>query len=935
MVSNKKKRITANKTVRWRTDVHPGTKKRGILGTPMTMAERKKWTSRGFQRAKQKAERAQRVKATAGKKRAPGVKGAAAKGHWRQGVIHPVTGRLVGGRPMSERDSKLFKTDGTTRKGVGPAAVNAAYGLKPSAAKKAKPTRRKTVAAKPKKRKTTAKKRRRTTGKRYRVRKPSGGTYLRRYPTKRRKTAKKKTARRGKTVTVKVPAKRSRSGKILRKAYSYKRKATTTKKRKPAKRKTAKRKTARRYRVRKPGGGTYMRRYPTKRRKATKKRATKKTTRRPRRYRVRKPGGGTYMRRYPTKRRKATKKRATKKAKRGKARRYRVRKPGGGTYMRRYPRRKAKGRKRTYSRKRSNGRRKGKIVRVKGYTRADGVRVKGYSYRLKKTGSRKGKITRNPYKRSKVRVHPYSYTRRKPRRKRVKVPGGRRNQWYPHHYGGKWISQAKAKKLGLLTKREQRAMMRNGGHAAMVTNPEALAMLPTSEQLMSVGKAAGLGFIGFGAAVAAGRALTNVTSISQHLGNWTSVVGNVAAGLGFWALASLMPENEKLQAMKPFVAAGAGMAAIVNIMLNLVASRTIPSDYAAWVMPGAGAAEAAPAAIVEPANGMLPIAPQAMVTNGNGLVNGNGNGLVNGNGNGLVNGNGMPPELEAEGTAGFGQIDIYEAALDGVGGIEEELELELDRMSGMGGDQGGIFEGGKAGVLSGMDGTGEYLEVPMSEYLEVPMSGMGAMVEEAFAGGGSGGVSEYLEVPMSEYLEVPMSGMGAQVEEAYAGMGAMVEEAYAGTGEYLEVPMSGMGAMVEEAYAGMGQEPSVAAVEQSIRTRPLMPGFKQAVAKMVRERIAAGLPLDDAFYSKLGRAAAGLARKKFAQRVRQVSGRPGHLPMEPWKAPLLRTSAPMYRRPVADPRPGRVPGAAEPIPTHGPKGGDEGIFTSGEEEGIF
>jgi hypothetical protein len=197
--------------------------------------------------------------------------------------------------------------------------------------------------------------------------------------------------------------------------------------------------------------------------------------------------------------------------------------------------------------------------------------------------------------------------------------------------------------------------------------------------------------------------------------------------------------------------------------------------------------------------------------------------------------------------------------------------------------------------MSGMGGMNEYLEVPMSgmnEYLEVPMSGMGAMVEEAFAGGGSGGVGEYLEVPM--------------------------------------------GAMVEEAYAGMGQDngPTVAAVEQSIQTRPLMPGFRQAVAKMVRERIAAGQPLNDAFYSKLGKAAASLARKKFSQRVRQVSGRPGHLPVEPWKAPLLRSSAPMYRRPVAPAATGRTPGVAEPIPTHGPKG-NQGIFSDVDSDGIF
>jgi hypothetical protein len=541
-------------------------------------------------------------------------------------------------------------------------------------------------------------------------------------------------------------------------------------------------------------------------------------------------------------------------------------------------RRKATSRKRAYYRKRSNGRRKGKLVQVKGYTRSDGVKVSGYSYRLKKTGSRKGRVTRNPYKRDRVDRKAYSYTRRRPRRKKVVVPKGKRRQWYPHHYGGRWITNKKAAALGLLNKHEKRALMKRHGSAALVANPSALAMLPTTEQLISVGKAAGLGFVGFGAAVAAGRALNRVTTISQYTGAWTPVVGNIAAGLGFWAVASYL-DDERLNVMKPFVAAGAGLAAIVNVMLNLIGRQIIPSDYASWILPGSGSVAVAPDAAVEP-----DLVSEA---------------LVNGNGNG--NGNGT----------GFGQIDIYEAALDGVGGIEEELEMELDRLSGD-----GIFDAGaEAGIFSGLDGTGtpveeayagmnEYLEVPMGASVEQAYAGMGANVEQAYAG-----MNEYLEVPMSEYLEVPMS-------------------------EYLEVPMSEylevpMGAYAEEAYAGMGQV-TPAAVESSIRNRPLMPGFKGAVQKMVQQRIASGKPIDQAFYRNLGQAAAKLARKKFDQRVRQVSGTPANVPREPWKAPLLRTSAPMYRRQVADPR--MSPGSAEPIPASGP--GGEGIFAN-DDEGIF
>jgi len=225
------------------------------------------------------------------------------------------------------------------------------------------------------------------------------------------------------------------------------------------------------------------------------------------------------------------------------------------------------------------------------------------------------------------------------------------------------------------------------------------------------------------------------------------------------------------------------------------------------------------------------------------------------------------------------------------------------------------------------------------------MSGMGAQVEEAYAGMNEYlevPMSEYLEVPMSEYLEVPMSGMGASVEEAYAGMGAQVEEAYAGMNEYLEVPMSeylevpmsGMGAQVEEAYAGMGAV-SPAGIAQSMANRPLMPGFREAVQALVRKRIAQGKPLDDAFYQNLGRSASALARKKFDQRVAQASGRPHDIPKEPWKAPLLRNSAPMYRRPVPPAAAARVPGAAEPIPTHGPQSPQGGIFVGDEGDGIF
>jgi hypothetical protein len=587
------------------------------------------------------------------------------------------------------------------------------------------------------------------------------------------------------------------------------------------------------------------------------------------------------------------------------------------SYLRSVPGRRNRTRVRSYTRalppkrravskssKRSSSRKTGQIVRVKPYTRSDGVRVKGYSYRSKKGGRKTGTVRRNPYKRSKVSVG--SYLRKQPgRANRRRVKGYSRSQWYPHRSGSRWISQASASRMGLLTQREKRALAKRMRRNPSSNPSSMMALLPAREQLMMVGKKVGVGAVGFGGAVAMGVALNRVTMLTQYLGSWTPVLGNVAAGLGFWAVASAM-DHEGLKEMRVPVAVGAGLAAVVNIANQLVARNTIPAHIASWVLPGSGAVAAAPTEAVEPT-----------INGGNGamLTNGNGAAMAPANGNG-------------NGTSGFGQIDVYEAALDGMGGIEEELEMEMSRMSGMGD---GVFDTSPDGIFDGMGAHGEYLSVPMN--------GMGAMVEEAFAGG----QGEYLEVPMGEYLQVPM---GATVEEAYAGMGqgTQVEAAYAGgrgVGEYLEVPMGEylqvpMGAMVEEAYAGMGSENGNGAtaeqVEQSLRNHPLMPGFRQAVQQMVRKRIAEGQPLDEAFYGQVGRAAASLARKKFDQRVRLASGKPHDIVTEPWKAPLLRSSAPMYKRNISDPS--MVPGIAEPIAARGPVG-NHGIFSEEDDDGIF
>lgn len=710
-------------------------------------------------------------------------------------------------------------------------------------------------------------------------------------------------------------------GTWVKKPSTAKRKKVTTKKRKRA---TGRRRAGtylvRSYRRKYPKRKKAMRRNPPKR--PNKKAVWVKGYTRSDGVRVK----GHYMTPATKRRKKVTRKKARRRAapKRrktvrvgsylrkvaGKKRRIRV-----GAYTRKLAtkRRRAPSRKRAVSRRRAparkrvNGRRKGTLVKVPRHKR-NGKWVKAYSYRLKKGSTkRKGRVARNPYKRSKVSVKSYMRKRPGGKRRSRSVKSYKRSQWYPHRSrsGKRWITNAYAKRMGLLTKREKAALAKR-----MRRNPSGMmALLPAKDQLMIVGKKVGIGAIGFGGAVAMGVALNRVSMLTQYFGNWTPVLGNVAAGLGYWALASAM-DNEDLKEMRVPVAVGAGLAAVFNIANQLVARNTIPANIASWILPGAGSVAAAPEAAIE-ANG-----------------NGNGNGVdvaaayANGFNNGAAAANGALTNGSGDGTSGFGQIDVYEAALDGYGGIEEELEMELSHMSGMGD---GVFDTSPDGIFDGMSGAGEYMSAPMGamveeayagtgEYLDVPM---GAMVEEAYAGTG-----EYLDVPMGEYMSVPM--------------GAMVEEAYAGTGEYLDVPMGEyldvpMGAMVEEAYAGMGQA-SAAQLEQSIRNRPLMPGFRNAVQKMVRKRIAQGQPINDEFYGKVGKAAAAMARKKFQERAALVSGKPQDLVKEPWKAPLLRSSAPTYKKPI--PTRAMVPGKAEPIAKRGPIG-YEGIFQDSDTDGIF
>jgi hypothetical protein len=55
---------------------------------------------------------------------------------WQAGVVHPVTKKPVGGKAMSKRDQRLFKTTGKRRKSVGSAKIADAYGKAPKKAVK-------------------------------------------------------------------------------------------------------------------------------------------------------------------------------------------------------------------------------------------------------------------------------------------------------------------------------------------------------------------------------------------------------------------------------------------------------------------------------------------------------------------------------------------------------------------------------------------------------------------------------------------------------------------------------------------------------------------------------------------------------------------------------------------------------------------------------
>jgi len=675
---------------------------------------------------------------------------------WAAGVIHPLTGKAVGGRIMSARDKKLFRVNGERRKGVGSVKINQAYGRKVANG------RSKALARSPKRR-------------RGRVG----------YPKRRSSTYKTRTGRR---------------------AWP-------------------------RQRIRRKGvkGGYYLRRRPgtpARRTALAKRKKTSGFTRYRRKgYRT---ASGKWVKPRWIKRRKTTSGRVAKKKKKTKA-------------------------------KRRTSRRSGSYRGVA--------------------------MAANPYKKAKSKVRSYMRKKKGGNRKSVGVKSFKRTQWYPHRYpprgkGSKWISNWAAGTINrkgsdkpLLRKRElakiraglwkslsasdyeiSRRLMAQGhvfgskkeaqaampdafgggaarGETPPTANPSVFEMLPTQSDLIAAGKRTGVGLLGFASAVAIGKMLNNVAMLNQHLGAWTPVVGNLLAGGLLWAGATAT-DNMELRALRMPLLVGAGVAAGVNTAYQAVAGGHLPSQYASWVLPAAGSVAAAPTEVVEP-------------------------------------------------TAGFGQIDVYEAALDGMGSIEDELERELERMSGF----------------------GEYLETPLGAEVEAAAAGMGEYLETPLDGDegifGSG-MGEYLETPLGAEVEAAAAGMGEYLETP---LGAEVEAAAAGMGQYIPSPM---GAEVEAAAAGMGAAD--------------MTGLRPAVQNIVRRRIAQGRPLDDQFYRGIGQAAANVARQRM--RPRKTS----QLQTAPRKAPLLRQSAPTYVKPVTDPS--VAPGSAEPIEPSmaGTIFEDEGIF---------
>jgi hypothetical protein len=268
------------------------------------------------------------------------------------------------------------------------------------------------------------------------------------------------------------------------------------------------------------------------------------------------------------------------------------------------------------------------------------------------------------------------------------------------------------------------------------------------------------------------------------------------------------------------------LSAVVNGMTILVNQGHIPVSMATWVAPWA----AAPAQTVAAANG-------ASVDE-----------------------------------APMGQIDVYEAGMYGMGGVESQLEHQLAK-AGMGD---GIFS---------TDGIfGEYESVA------------------PYTSAAEQGVAGYETTPLSSYETTPM---GAEVEEAFAGyerapVGSDVMQATAGD--------------VMQATAGMGND------------NALLQQIAVATRRVTQRRIAEGKPVNAAFISKMRKAAANLVNRAGSG----YGPTPNSVPAAPSRFGLTQTNRGLYRQTWGAPIPTSPETSAQPI-DDGMSG--DGIF--GEDEGIF
>lgn len=112
------RRVVRNTTVKRK----PAARRRTTVTKRTTTARRRPTTSRTRSRTISRNQAKKTIKKTVTRKGSV---------HWMTGVVHPVTGKQVGGHVRSMRDSKLFKRSGKRKAGVTAAKIRAVYGLAP------------------------------------------------------------------------------------------------------------------------------------------------------------------------------------------------------------------------------------------------------------------------------------------------------------------------------------------------------------------------------------------------------------------------------------------------------------------------------------------------------------------------------------------------------------------------------------------------------------------------------------------------------------------------------------------------------------------------------------------------------------------------------------------------------------------------------------